>query len=421
MGARQVFLDSIELSSVPPAVLVDSPRDSPPPESPALSRKPSFEYLAESAAWAPTLKRDSPMPPTELAEDQNTKLRRFPLSRSRVCHLAGRSSGATLTAMLRFSFTSKRMNHGLPIRLPLCLQSVQLFVINGFRRYPEKVKPALMVSAIVYSGSMLASSWANNVWQLMLLQGVLCGCSGAVLYSPVLLWLNGWFFSKRGLASGIVFSGTGMGGACFPFMIGGILDHLGFAWMCRLWSLLTGAVFAISIIFLKPRIPLRRPVGSESDRNGSNVTGYASDISLPWTVSSIGVAGGIVALSAWGTATTLGKVFGFAVLYGFNSQICSCWGPAARDVAGANPQSSTTIFCLFGVVRGVASLIGPYTSTALYNEKEASEGQEWGRFGFRKIIVFVGLMSFTSAIGGVVLGYLRKKLAAQKQSGASGA
>jgi hypothetical protein len=185
-----------------------------------------------------------------------------------------------------------------------------------------------------------------------------------------------------------------------------------------MWAFVTAAVFAVSIVFIKPRIPLRRPVGprpkwflidwkaifhpialtmvSETSSNppnslpqadfparkqsltcfisslayfpvslylptyavsllnsddpfkpnlvvgifnlaamlGSNVTGYASDISLPWTVSAIGVAGGIVALSAWGTASTLGKVFGFAVLYGANSQICSCWGPCARDVAG---------------------------------------------------------------------------------------
>lgn len=54
---------------------------------------------------------------------------------------------------------------------------------------------------------MLAASWATKVWQLIVLQGVLCGLSGAVLYTPVLLWLNGWFHMKRGLATGIIFSG----------------------------------------------------------------------------------------------------------------------------------------------------------------------------------------------------------------------
>jgi len=47
-----------------------------------------------------------------------------------------------------------------------------------------------------------------------------------------------------------------------------------------------------------------------------------------------------VALSAWGAANTLPKVFGFAILYGFNSQICSCWGNAAKDVAGKSRYST---------------------------------------------------------------------------------
>lgn len=358
-----------------------------------------------------------------------------------------------------------------------------LFVINAFRRYPDKVKLALTVSAAVYSGSMLLASWASTVWQLILLQGVLCGISGSVLYAPVLLWLNGWFVTKRGMAAGVVFSGTGGGATIFPFAIQAMLDHLGFAWMCRIWALTTGIVFAASIAFVKPRVPLRKPVGTRpkwflidwktvshpivwtmavttfvsslayfpvslylstytvsivgtenafmpnlvvsifnlAAMLGSNVTGYASDYSNPWTVSAIGIAGGVVALSAWGTANTLPKVFGFAVLYGFNSQICSCWGPAARDVAGANPQTSTTIFCLWGVVRGVASLIGPYISTSLFSESNRADEQGWGRFGFQGVIIFVGLMSFVSSIGGVVLGYLRKRMAVQKQTGASGA
>jgi len=70
---------------------------------------------------------------------------------------------------------------------------------------------------------------------------------------------------------------------------------------------------------------------------GSNLTGWAADWSLSWTVSFIGAAGGVVAISAWGAANSLGKVFGFAVLYGGSSQICSIWGPAGAIVAGEIP------------------------------------------------------------------------------------
>ncbi|GAA5947837.1 hypothetical protein JCM3765_001105 [Sporobolomyces pararoseus] len=511
MTARQTFLDSIELSSVPRAALRDSPFDSP-LQSPSLSRKPSYESL--STAWVPTLTKGTATPPSEPREDQNTQLRRLSMSEpeNNVQELQpvdrgkgawGFVAGAFIletfiwgfsycyaTILVYFQTHEPWSNYSLAAlssvgTIQLALEFIlPLFVINGFRRYPDKIKLALMISAAVYSGSMLLASWATSVWQLVLLQGVLCGISGAVLYAPVLLWLNEWFVTKRGLAAGVVFSGTGTGGAGGPFALGAILDRLGFAWMCRIWALTTAVVFAVSIYFVKPRIPLRKPVGPRpkwflidwkavshpivwtlavttfisslayfpvslylstytvsivgpenafkpnlvvsifnvAAMLGSNVTGYASDISNPSTIFAIGVAGGVVALSAWGSADTLGKVFGFAVLYGFNSQICSCWGPAARDVAGANPQTSTTIFCLWGMIRGIASLIGPYTSTALYNQhKSTSDEEEWGSFGFRKIIIFVGCMSFASAIGGLVLGYFRRNMAVQKQMGASGA
>lgn len=100
-------------------------------------------------------------------------------------------------------------------------------VNNAFRRYPDKAKPSLYIAGVVYSLSMLLSSFANKVWQLILTQGVLCGVSGAVLYGPCLLWTMSWFVEKRGLASGLIFSGTGLGGAAFPFVLGKLLDSYG--------------------------------------------------------------------------------------------------------------------------------------------------------------------------------------------------
>lgn len=38
----------------------------------------------------------------------------------------------------------------------------------------------------------------DQVWQLILLQGVLGGTCGAILYIPVLLWLPEWFVERRG-------------------------------------------------------------------------------------------------------------------------------------------------------------------------------------------------------------------------------
>lgn len=67
-----------------------------------------------------------------------------------------------------------------------------------FRRYPDKAKMILWIAMVVSCLSMLVSSWATQVWQLIILQGVLGGTAGAVLYTPVLMWMQDWFLERRG-------------------------------------------------------------------------------------------------------------------------------------------------------------------------------------------------------------------------------
>lgn len=75
-----------------------------------------------------------------------------------------------------------------------------------------------------------------------------------------------WFVAKRGLASGIIFSGAGVGGFCFPLMLGALLEKVGFAWTCRVWALLTLVIYAGCVVTLKPRLPVVKPAKGERGR-----------------------------------------------------------------------------------------------------------------------------------------------------------
>ncbi|BGO96434.1 MFS monocarboxylate transporter [Rhodotorula toruloides ATCC 204091] len=343
-------------------------------------------------------------------------------------------------------------------------------IVIVFRRYPDWVKTSLWVSLVVNCGSMLLSSWATKVWQLIVLQGVVCGTAGAILYAPVLIWLTEWFHERRGLAGGIIWSGTGIGGFLFPFLISGLLSKVGFAWMIRVWSLLTAVVFAFSLYIVKPRIPPPRvrkgergpwpafpwkvlidpvfvtmaiaslfaslstfPVSlylatyasslttstfvaeivvgiyNVAASVGCTVLGYVSDWSYTAATILCGVLGTIIALFAWGWADTLAKTYGFAVLFGFSSQMIVAWSGATRDVAGQDPYAAAITFCLLSSVRGIASIVMPLVSQGLYNPKLKNDATSWGRFGFEKMIVFVGVTAFVSAIAGVALEYMRRK------------
>lgn len=126
---------------------------------------------------------------------------------------------------------------------------------------------------------------------------------------------------------------------------------------------------------------------------GGIIIGYDSDKSLPWTLSIMSISSGIISFTAWGFASSLGAVFAFACSYALFSAIYSTWGAAARNAAGAssssrlggtnadpfsfetgsNPHLGTMIVCLMGVSRGVASIIGPFIGSALYDPTEVTE------------------------------------------------
>lgn len=45
-----------------------------------------------------------------------------------------------------------------------------------------------------------------------------------------------WFHRRRGLALGIVSSGSGFGGLVLPFIVGALNDAVGIAWLVRTGS-----------------------------------------------------------------------------------------------------------------------------------------------------------------------------------------
>ncbi|GAA5827571.1 hypothetical protein JCM11251_001739 [Rhodosporidiobolus azoricus] len=348
-------------------------------------------------------------------------------------------------------------------------------VIMFFKRYPEWRRTTLAIAAVVNSGGILGAAWATTPTQLLALMGVLGGASGAVLYAPVLTYLNDWWQDRRGLASGLVFSGTAIGGAAIPFLIEHLLSNYGWKAMCYTWAAMSFVVYGTAVFTLKPRVPTRKPpagmrppwfslplesllepsavamfistflfslpyfavsfylptytlklantftstlvvsIFNLAASVGSLLTGWASDRNLPLTYSTMGIVSGVVAFTAWGYATTLGAVFAFAVLFAMPSAIYSCWGVGARDAAGLNPHLSTFFVCLFGAARGIASLVGPFVASSLYDPKEADERPAWGRFGFSRIIIFAGTVSLVSAFGGVGLWYAKKWKVEQKR------
>jgi MFS family permease len=84
-------------------------------------------------------------------------------------------------------------------------------------------------------------------------------------YLPCATLIFEWFLERRGLASGILYAGTGAGGAVFPFLVSGLLSRFGYR--ATMVSLGIGflCIGSISLIPVRRRIPLTT-MGNPSQR-----------------------------------------------------------------------------------------------------------------------------------------------------------
>lgn len=67
-----------------------------------------------------------------------------------------------------------------------------------------------------------------------------------------------WFLERRGLATGIAFVGSSLGGVLFPLMIQSLLPRVGWGWSIRILGFVLLVLCVISMAFCRSRIPPRK-------------------------------------------------------------------------------------------------------------------------------------------------------------------
>lgn len=68
---------------------------------------------------------------------------------------------------------------------------------------------------------------------------------------------------------------------------------------------------------------------------------------------------------------------------------------------GTNPQLAAQVFSFFGVVRGIASIVGPLAASLLFDS--STEQGEDGRPDYARLVKFVGAMALASALTGIAI------------------
>lgn len=129
-------------------------------------------------------------------------------------------------------------------------------VFTTLTRYPRLRPYCGPLGLAITIGSLILSSFATKVWQLIASQGVLCAIGSGLLFSPTTLYLDEWFIRRKGMAVGTMWAGKSAAGVVMPFIMSSLLNSYGTRITLQSWAVALFILTAPLLFFLKPRIPL---------------------------------------------------------------------------------------------------------------------------------------------------------------------
>ena len=147
---------------------------------------------------------------------------------------------------------------------------VQTFLSPAQGALIERFGPRVLLSigTLVTGLSWVLASQASSVWALYLTYGLLGGIGTGIVYIGVVGHMVQWFPDRRGLATGFVAAGYGMGALLFTFPVAGAIRTAGHSTTMLQFGALFGlAGFLVAQGFRRPPVAaVRGPRATASPR-----------------------------------------------------------------------------------------------------------------------------------------------------------
>lgn len=114
-------------------------------------------------------------------------------------------------------------------------------------------KPTMFLGCVLEAASLICASFAWKIWHLFLTQGILFGFGMGFLFVASVPIVPQWFTTRRSLANGFSTCGSGLGGLCYSFATGAMIQNLGLAWAFRILGIIAFVVNCICTILIRDR------------------------------------------------------------------------------------------------------------------------------------------------------------------------
>ncbi|KAF9104971.1 hypothetical protein BGX29_000945 [Mortierella sp. GBA35] len=117
------------------------------------------------------------------------------------------------------------------------------------------VRFIIAIGIVISACGLVLASFATQVWHLYLTQGFMFGMGAGMAILPALVVPVQWFDKKRGLASGISVSGSGIGGAALAPLNRYLISRVGYEWALRIMAIMFIVVVFSVLPCIRTRIP----------------------------------------------------------------------------------------------------------------------------------------------------------------------
>ncbi|PQE06040.1 MFS monocarboxylate transporter protein [Rutstroemia sp. NJR-2017a BBW] len=128
--------------------------------------------------------------------------------------------------------------------------------VAGFLTDKYGPTPLVCGGSLVTLFALFMTSICKEYWQLFLAQGFLLGIGIAFIVLPGFTTPAQHFAKSRGMALGIVVSGSSLGGVIWPIALHNLFTEVGFGWAVRIVAFIQLPLLVIGCVFTRPPVGL---------------------------------------------------------------------------------------------------------------------------------------------------------------------
>jgi MFS family permease len=144
-------------------------------------------------------------------------------------------------------------------------------------------RTVILAGGLIFSVALVLASFSQTLWQFIVTQGLLLGIGTCLSYMPSVTVAPTWFTRHRGLAMGIILSGTGIGGVAWPLALRSLIDHVGFRNALRITGALSFVLTWVSGSFV--RWPASHLARIQAENSANSASGFFQLPVVNWRVA----------------------------------------------------------------------------------------------------------------------------------------